>query len=353
MLAISLASPALTAPSEPGEASVAATVRAGLTADPCFRYFTILDAKVADKRLLAPGDGGKYLQYDVLLTIGPSGIPAPGLLDSCSYSIGGGSLSSLRLAAAGNVIAIHASATYVQWQSGWKPASWSLSGETVRILRASGPPRGAPPPSPPARQSLRLRPQGAASPPGTSLAETVRILRLRLTGLGIGEADVRIDPKASDIVLNAPGGADPRRLKLALIQGLLSVHRIDDQATATAPLPPGEMSVIQADGRRFIVGRRNLFTSDLFQAAKASGGSRPTLLTLTDPGKARWAALRGQGDYALILDGRVIGFVRSPQPSPDSLLVTGLSAEDASTLEAILASGPLAAPLEVVAQSAK
>ncbi|WP_084396152.1 protein translocase subunit SecD [Henriciella aquimarina] len=190
----------------------------------------------------------------------------------------------------------------------------------------------------------------------------IEIIRRRLDPDGVSE--IAITPQGDTrIVIEAPGEADPRRIKDILSQaGRMTFNMADMDpsairaAEATRPRPGWEL-VQDTDGRPMLINRTPVVTgSDIATANQGrdpDDNSAAVDFRLTGSGKERFgrATANNRGEiFAIVLDGTVMSAPRINEPIwGGSVQITGdFSVEEAQDLAAIIEAGELPAKLNFI-----
>jgi preprotein translocase subunit SecD len=193
-------------------------------------------------------------------------------------------------------------------------------------------------------------------------SKMIEIIRRRLDPDGVSE--VSITPQGDTrIVIEAPGEADPRRIKDILGQaGRMTFNMADVDASAinaaqsTRPRPGWEL-LQDIDGRPILVNRTPVVTgSDIATANQGNDpddNSAAVDFRLTGSGAERFgrttASNRGR-IFAIVLDGTVMSSPRINEPIwGGNVQITGqFTIEEAQDLAAIIEAGELPAKLNFI-----
>jgi preprotein translocase subunit SecD len=197
-----------------------------------------------------------------------------------------------------------------------------------------------------------------------AVKQTIEIIRRRVDALGTREPNI-VQQGSTRIVVEAPGEADPNRLRAVIGQtAKLTFQMVDDTVTpediAAGRVPPDSIILPEEDGpeQQLAVKRRALVSGDMLTHASAGYDqfNRPDInFRFNGQGTRRFAEATSQNvgkRFAIVLDNKIISAPNIQEPiTGGSGQITGnFTLEEANNLALLLRSGALPAPLKVIEQ---
>ena len=210
---------------------------------------------------------------------------------------------------------------------------------------------------------LALSDAGLAAESSEAVNSAIEVIRLRIDSLGTKEPLIQRQG-VNRIVVQAPGEADPERLKNLIGRtGRLTFQMVDEtvnpEEAAAGRVPPGSVLLQGANGAPPEVVRRRVLV-DGTNLVRASVGYDQNNSPAVDfrfdgTGARRFGTATTQNvgkRFAIILDEEVISApsINEPITSGSGQITGGFTAETASDLVALLRGGALPAPLNVEEQ---
>jgi preprotein translocase subunit SecD len=197
-----------------------------------------------------------------------------------------------------------------------------------------------------------------------AVKQEIEIIRRRVDALGTREPNI-VQQGATRILVEAPGEADPNRLRAVIGQtAKLTFQMVDDTVTpediAAARVPPDSMILPEEGGaeQQLAVRRRALVSGDML--TNASPGydqfNRPDInFRFNGTGTRRFAEATSQNvgkRFAIVLDNKIISAptIQEPITGGSGQITGNFTLEEANNLALLLRSGALPAPLKVMEQ---
>lgn len=195
-----------------------------------------------------------------------------------------------------------------------------------------------------------------------ALGNTISIVRRRVDPDGVSE--ISVQPQGENrIVLEAPGEADPQRIKNILGQAgrltfnLVNASQGDLEAALTGRVRPGFSLLYDQQGFPFLINDTPVVTgSDIATAAQGfdpDDNSPAVDFRLSGAGARRFGdttAANVNRQFAIVLDGRVMSAPRINEPiyGGSVQISGGFAMEEAIDLAAIIAAGELPAKIQFI-----
>jgi preprotein translocase subunit SecD len=195
-----------------------------------------------------------------------------------------------------------------------------------------------------------------------AVSQSIEIVRRRIDELGTKESTI-VRQGEDRILVQLPGLDDPERVKRLLGKtAKLTFHLVDHSVSAAdalaGRLPPGSMSLPDADGKRggeVVVRKRIELGGDaLVDAQPTFQDAMPVVnFRFNAQGAKKFGAITQENtgkQFAIVLDGKVISapVIREPILGGSGVISGNFTVQSAKDLALLLRAGALPAPLTIL-----